>query len=221
MLPSGLAVALLLLSLVPGWAYLRLRERLRPQSRTGGIHELLEVLAVGLATTGVSAAFVAVAPHAWFPFLIDLDAWARGGNDYLRSHVRPVIVTGIFVLALAHFTAYLVYRLQKLRLPAEFRAQQSVWVHALGTRPKGKVPYVGVQLRDGLLIEGVLHSFSLDEAEMGERDVALQRPIRITAKRGERPSQLPNLDRLVVPGGSIDYITVIHLQEASPQQNQR
>jgi len=49
--PATLGTLLLVLALVPGWVYLRLVERLQPPSGTSGLHQILEVLAVGVATT--------------------------------------------------------------------------------------------------------------------------------------------------------------------------
>ena len=197
----------------PGWIYLRLRERLRPPSQATGIHELLEVVTVGLATTGASATAVALAPHRWLPFLVDLDTWTAQGHVYLRDHVRAVIVTAFAIFVLALSFAYVVHRVQRFRLPAEFRPQGSVWVHALGKRPEGMVPWVGLSLDDGRLVEGVLHSFSLVEDDTDQRDIALQRPIRMTHQEGATPQELPDLDRLIVSSQAIKYIAVAWVAE--------
>lgn len=198
MVPGDIGGVLLLLALIPGWLYLRLQERLRPPSGTTGLGELLEVVAVGLATTGISAVAVALSPHCLAPFLLDVDAWSAGGDAYLRAHVRLALSSLVVVLLLAVGVAYGLYWLQRRRLPAEFRPQGNVWVHALGARPKGTVPWVGLQLADGRLVEGLLHGYTLD-GSTDERDVALSRPIRVTAPSGNAPQALQNLDRLIVP----------------------
>ncbi|MGH3937316.1 MAG: DUF6338 family protein, partial [Pseudonocardiaceae bacterium] len=90
----------------------------------------------------------------------------------------------------------------------------SVWVHALGARPKGKVPWVALRLKDGKLIEGILLSFSLSEEGIEQKDVALQRPVRVTSKANEQPQWL-ELDRIIVPGNELSYLTVIHIPERS------
>ena len=212
MLPSSIAVSVMLLALVPGWFHLRLRERLAPASTATGLSELLEVLAIGMATTGVSGAVLVFVPHHWLPFLVDVDSWAREGTIYLRSHVRDATLSGVAVLALALAIAYLLYLPLRLTRPAEFRAQGSVWVHAIGARPKGRVPWVGIQLKDGKLVEGLLHSYSLSEGPLEERDVALGRPIRVSLAPGQ-PAECLDLDRLVVPGNAISYIAIVHARE--------
>jgi hypothetical protein len=213
LIPGDVGIGLLLLALVPGWLYLRLRERLRPQSGSTGLGELIEILAVGLATTGVAAfILLVVLPHGWLPFLLDVEAWAKGGETYLLNNVRLAAATALVILAAACAIAYGVYSLKRLRTPSEFRPQGSVWVHALGARPKGTVPWVGLKLDDGRLVEGLLHSYSLTEGAPEMRDIALQPPMRVTD-----PGQLArplSLNRLIVSGKQIAEIAVVHAPEA-------
>ncbi len=208
--PATVAALLIALALVPGWLYLRLIERLQPRSGTSGLHQLLEVLAVGVATTGVSVIVVVLVPHRWMPFTLDVSAWVSKGDSYLRDHVRSATWSLALVFALAVLLACVLYWLRARKKPAEFRSQGNVWVHSLGDRPTDKVPYVGLQLKDGRLVEGPLHSYTFD-AEPGKRDVALSGPIRVTAAGGGVAQPNPSLDRLIVPESQIEYITVIHV----------
>jgi hypothetical protein len=86
---SGLALVALL-ALVPGWVFLRLRQRHTPMPQPAGLGQLLEVLGVGLATTGTAAAVLVAVPHRWLPFLADIDAWALAGGGYAAAHPRNV-----------------------------------------------------------------------------------------------------------------------------------
>lgn len=207
--PVTLGALLIVLALVPGWLYLRLVERLRPPATYGGLHQLLEVLAVGAATSGVAALAVLLTPHRLLPFTLNIDAWAAGGVAYLRAHPRPAAWSVALVFVLALLVAYGLFSVHRLRRPAEFRGHGNVWVHSLGNRPADKVPYVGLHLDDGRLVEGKLHSYALDTQE-GCRDLALERPIRITQANETVAHPLPNLDRLVVSADRISFITVIH-----------
>jgi hypothetical protein len=132
-------------------------------------------------------------------------------------HVRAIVATVAVILVVAVLISLGLYWLRARRKPAEFRSQGNVWVHSLGARPPGKVPYVGLHLDDGRLVEGQLHSYALDEND-GRRDIAIQRPIRITSANETVAKTLPNLDRLIVPAARVAYITVIHAptQTASP-----
>ncbi len=209
-LPTTLSTLLLVLALVPGWIYLRLVERLQPPSGTSGLHQVLEFLAVGVATTGVSAMTVALLPHSWLPFTLDLTTWAAKGSPYLRSHVRGAAGTLALVFGIAVLLAYGLYLVRARRKPKEFSNQGDVWIHGLGERPLGRHPYVGLQLDDGRLVEGPLHSYTFG-AEPGKRDIALSGPIRVTEAGATAPQPLPNLDRLIIPESQIKAITVVHV----------
>jgi hypothetical protein len=65
------------------------------------------------------------------------------------------------------------------------------------------------------MVEGVLHSLSLDD-HGDERDIALQAPIRVTDASGEMTWSLPALSRLVVPARELRYVTVIEAPERQP-----
>ncbi len=199
--------------MVPGWLYIRLRERLRPPSAATGLSQLLEVAAVGLLTTGVSAFILALLPHRWLPWLVDVQAWARVGNDYLRQNVRAGVVSAAAVLGLASLVAVALHLAERRRSSDRFDPESSVWGQALGVRPGGTVPWVGLQLRNGRLVEGVLHSLSLGQEDQDERDIALARPIRVTDPG--RPAHPVEIDRVVVPAREILHINVIHIPEAT------
>lgn len=177
MIPGNSLVVLLMLALVPGWVYLRLRQRHTAIVQTPGLAQLLEVLAVGLVTTGSAVFLFVLLPHAWLPFTVDVDAWAEQGTGYARANPRVVLTTGAGVLFIACAGSWLLDRALR-RQRSELYLGPGVWVYALRQRPKGTLPYLGVMLQDGTLAEGLLHSCSLEASEV--RDVALSAPIRIT-----------------------------------------
>jgi hypothetical protein len=218
--PATLGALLLVLALVPGWIYLRLVERLKPPTGTSGLHQLLEVLAVGVGTTGVSAMALALVPHGWLPFTLNLRIWAAKDGAYLRTHYRAATWSVALVFVVAVGLAYLLYGLRSIRRPAEFRSQGDVWVHSIGERPAGTHPYLGLQLKDGRLVEGPLHAYTFG-AEAGKRDIALAKPIRITPAAGGEAIERPNLDRLIVPESALEYITVIHVRAKGTGKHRR
>lgn len=209
MIPGNSLVALLMLALVPGWVYLRLRQRHTAIVQTPGLAQLLEVLAVGLVTTGSAVFLFALLPHAWLPFTVDVDAWAEQGNGYTRANPRVVLTTGAGVLFIACAGSWLLDRAVR-RQRSELYLGPGVWVYALRQRPKGTLPYLGVMLQDGTFAEGLLHSCSLEASE--GRDVALSAPIRITDP-GQSISRPVQVERLVLPERDIRYITVLHVPE--------
>lgn len=221
MLPASVSVAAVLLALVPGWLYTQLRSQLSPRPPMSNLSELLGSLAVGLATTGVSVALVALIPHDYLPFLVDISAWSSDGIVYLQRHIRESILTVVVVLAIAVLIAFALYVPQRIRRPAEFSSNRTVWMAALGVRPKKHVPYLGVMLHEGDLIEGILHGYSTNERPPDERDLALSRPIRRTRPgTGEKAFNV-DIERIVIPGREIAYITVRHEREKEQERKRR
>jgi Family of unknown function (DUF6338) len=206
-IPNGVWAAVVVLALVPGWVYLRLRERHAPPNGSSGLAELLDVVGVGLATTGTAACLAVFVPHRWMPFLADLGAWARQGDRYPSEHLRPVVATLLIVLGLAILIAFLLSLAIQRGRPAEFHAS-GVWINSLGKRPRKHTPAVGVELDDGRLYEGLLHSYTLEQHD--NRDIALQAPIRLTMKAGTAPVDLP-IARIIIPSRIIRTIGVRHL----------
>ena len=211
MVPGGGLALVALLALVPGWVFLRLRQRHTPLPQTAGLAQLLEVLAVGLATTGTAAVLLVVVPHRWLPFLADVDEWARLGGGYASTNPRNVLASAAAILGLACVFATAADRVSRRQL-SELSLGPGVWVHALRERPRGKIPYLALQLNDGTLVEGPLHSCSLEASEV--RDIALRAPIRIT--RPGAAAGLAGVERVVIPEREIRWITVQHVPGAGP-----
>ena len=219
MLPTGISALLLLLIFVPGWAYLSWVERVRPAVDRSGLSELLEVAAMGAATTGPAVLLLVLIPHEWLPFTLDLELWASEGNDQVRDDFRGAAGSVALIFGFAMCIAYGLFRLRTRGLSKEFHPEAGVWAQAIGQRPRGTVPWIGVHLTDGRLVEGILHSLSLADAG-DERDIALGRPIRVTGSGESAPTELPELDRFVVPAREVKHVTVIEAPEA-PSIRQR
>jgi hypothetical protein len=111
-------------------------------------------------------------------------------------------VTVACVLALALYAAL------HLRRSKQRFVRQSAWTMALGNRPAGKVPWMGLQLEDGRLIEGQLFSYSTDLAE-GNRDIALATPIFVTTPQGKK--LVSPLERVVFSEEKISHVGLVFL----------
>jgi hypothetical protein len=205
--PTTFVALVIVLALVPGWFYLRLIERIERPRTSSTLHELLEVLAVGVATTGVSTLLFLLLPHSWLPFAVDVSKWGIKGNQYLKQHVRQSAAAAAIIFAASMMIAYALARVRARRRTAEFDRHDDVWNKALGRRPAGTHPFVGLKLKDGRLIEGSLKAFPLDSGE-GPRDIALERPIRITPADGGGRHTPPNVDRLIIDSSQLDYLMV-------------
>ncbi|MEV5704773.1 DUF6338 family protein [Actinoallomurus sp. NPDC052274] len=207
--PATFGALIIVLALVPGWSYLRLVERFSPARSANALHQLLEVFAVGMATTGVSVLLLLLVPHGWLPFTLRADAWAAGGNQYLGRHIRSAAASIAMLLASALLIAYGLFRFRTRGKPEGFRPSGDVWLHGLSDQPAGKVPYVGLHLVDGRLVEGKLYAFTFD-VEKG-RGLVVAKPIRVTQANETLAQDLPNLDRLIVDASQISFVTVVYV----------
>lgn len=90
--------------------------------------------------------------------------------------------------------------------------RRAVSAYMLLTPGLREFPWIGLQLENGRLLEGMLHGCTLAEDDVDQRDVALRRPIRITPP-GEEPRDLPVLDIVIIPARTVTHITVIHAPE--------
>jgi hypothetical protein len=170
--------------------------------------ELLQVAAIGAGLTGSAILIWSILSETVAQFgFISLDELARFGGVYLVSHPRHVIATLALLLslacALAIAVAWAVYR----SLPDTYKPG-SPWEQALSGVPKGKGIWLGIQMTEGPLVEGLLHSFDIAEASDGNRDVVLKRPIFVTEndRRG-----VTELDRLVISSEHMQYMSAIHI----------
>lgn len=209
-LPASLAVVCVLFCLVPGWLYLQKVERTRPPAQNGGLRELLQVLAVGLGTTGLAVVLVTLLPSDWPSFSLDRSELEKQGLAYAQSNMRKTIWTAASILAIACGLALLFYWIRTLKTPKTFRPLGDVWVHAIGDFPKGKIPYVGVTATDGTLYEGILHSYTVNPDDSEVRDIALKDHIRLTPSNSTVTKSVP-IDRLIIPASRIASISVQYL----------
>lgn len=74
--------------------------------------------------------------------------------------------------------------------------------------PQGKGIWLGIQLTESPLVEGVLHSFDIAEASDGNRDIVLRHPIYVTVDDGRG---ITELDRLVISSEHMQYVSAIHI----------
>lgn len=218
-LPASLAVLCVLFALVPGWLYLQKIERTRPPSSDSGLRELLQVLAVGLGTTGVAIVVAVLVPNDWVPFLLDLDKLEGEGLTYAQTNLRKAILTAGTLLLVACVAAQLLYFVRSRKTPPTFRPSGDVWVYALGDFPKGVVPHIGVIVTDGTLYEGVLHSYTLNPEASEVRDIALKDRIRMTGPQ-TTTAQSFDVDRLIISASQIRLISVTYVDSSGSRVTQ-
>jgi Family of unknown function (DUF6338) len=163
-------------SIGPGFVWVQVAERRRPQQERTAILEAAELSFVGLACTGLSAMAVLVVVNEWRGLGVDVDALATAGDTYLLTEPLRGLGTVLAILALSFGLAYGAAR---LRLPSEAPILPgfSVWDQVFALAEKGRRAYAALELRDGRRFAGYVHVWDVGTSEEN-RDLALQAPIK-------------------------------------------
>jgi hypothetical protein len=205
-IPGSLAAIVFVLGLVPGFLFLKLTQHRRRPWQKSSLTDLLEVVAVGGATTGL-AAFVALRYH---PDRI-YDAFSgppKSGADLVTiANILAWTTAGAIAAAVVLGTIF--------NLWSKKRFTPSVWQDTLGRRREVSAPHVLIHMKDGREIDGVLHAYTATTDEPW-RDIALQRPIRITAADGTEFT--PEWNYLSISSEHFEYYGFQH--QVDPGQNQ-
>lgn len=195
---------LIALSVVPGYFYLQLTAGYRrPETKTT-LSEVLEVLLVGLATTGLSVAVLTmVFTDSAREVLLALLATPA---DLHVGQLRGLIITGVIVIAVSLSLASLLSLLTRHR--ASRRFSPSVSQATLGVDKRGHIRVVSMGMANGSTIDGVLHAYTLGDDE-DSRAIAVKEPIRHVSMKGEATALTYNY--LVLFGPDIKHIAVSHV----------
>lgn len=210
MLPSGAIAIALLLSLIPGWRFLRRTEASRRPRNLSSLQEILELVTVGLLTTGVA---IGAGLLLWPDLLLDRDFPAETHGE-VRLYVGLAFATLSTATLLAEVAAWFVRRAHPAP-KSEFNI--GVWWSVMRPEavPDGHLPYIAIERSDGVTVEGVLHTYTWSP-DVTHRDVALRKPVKFTQPAGRRiwrpgPASVTRrvpYDFVVVPGVEIKHIAL-------------
>ena len=199
MLPGGAVAAAFLLSLIPGWLFLRRTESSRRPRQLSTLQEVLELVAVGILTTGLAVSLgLLICPN----LVLDRELPLNSAAD-VRWIIGLALATLIGSALFAELAAWGVRRSDKS--PTAESAVSVWWAVMRPDRiPRGKLPYVAIALSDGSTLAGVLHEYTWSP-DVAHRDVALRAPIKYTheAKTIDTP-----YDFLIVPGLEVRHIAL-------------
>lgn len=211
MLPTGLVAAALLLSLIPGWWFLRRTEACRRPRQLSSLQEVLELVGVGVLTSGLAVGLgLLIHPQ----LVLDRD-FPPGTPGEVRMDVALVIGSLLAATLLAEAAARIMRRGASTD---ESEMNVGPWwsVMRRAAVPSGHLPCISLTLSDGTTIDGILHNYTWSP-DSGHRDVALLRPIRIT-----RPSVVVGgvknppvvvdtpYEHLIVPEAEIKHIALMY-----------
>ncbi|MHC6223059.1 DUF6338 family protein [Arthrobacter sp. MMS24-S77] len=205
-MPSELGGFAVLVALIPGWWFVRQRERKVGDLRASSLDELLQVLVAGLATTGVSLSVLILWPWGRLGWLVDIPQWLSEGDSYLKGNLNTLVISAVLVLLTATATAHLAARVMPLP-QRRLNDRSSMWVNALMAEDTKRHKYISAELLDGRVFEGYLEGITPDGAA-DEQVMALGSPLFVK-KDPSKPAVPYSADRLALPLSQIKYAAVV------------
>lgn len=201
-MPGSLSALAVLLSLVPGFIFLRVTDSVRQPSQQTPLQEAAEMVAVGVATTGVAVAVgLLIAPDTVFDRLTKLPTTPGA------TRIAVVVIGGILF-----FATLLSLGLAALRhgTAGEKRYAPNVWESVFGETKPGRQRHVSFELIDGRTFDGPLRSYTVSTGIDGTRQLAIKGPIRLTLATSSRPHDTV-YDFVVVDSSAIRFAAMKHV----------
>lgn len=205
-MPVSAAALVIAIGLVPGYFFLWLTSHVRKPGTGSTVSELLEVLLVGVATTGVTAAAFTLAQPGLLRDNADTFRHLDTADD---GEIRGSIGTVVAILAISLGLAWGLAQLAKWVVRRRHsRYVPNVFDGTFNTKPVGHYPHVQITMLDGSTVGGPLLSFSHSDSQ-DERMISLKRPIRRWAP-GKTESKLLPHDQFIAMGSQFKFISISH-----------
>ncbi|MGK3958503.1 DUF6338 family protein [Arthrobacter sp. R4] len=205
-MPGEAGAFLVLVALIPGWWFIRQRERRTGDQRASNLDELLQVLVAGLATTGISLSALILWPWERLAWLVDVPRLLREGDSYVPDNLASVVLTAgavlLVAIAMAHGAA-LWMPLPKRRL----NDRSSMWVNALLADDTKNHKYISAELIDGRVFEGYLEGIT-PEGAADEQVMALGAPLFVK-QNPAKSAKSYSADRIALPVSQLKYAAVV------------
>jgi hypothetical protein len=213
LIPSTLlGLILLLAGIGPGYVFVREAERREPRIERSQLLEAAELLVVGAVLSTAAALVVLIITQA--TGALDLEALANNGVKYILREPIPNLTALLATLLLSYGAAYVLARaVHRGRQPTLYPNRAVWWQEIADLKTSGPV-FTTVELRDGRVIDGYVSAYTID-ADADRRDMALQRPIFVRARRQPNRALL-DVDRLILSDREIVYVT---LQQHRPPED--
>ena len=212
MIPEGLATLYAFLGLVaPGLLFQLLREKARPALEETAFREASRVAFTSLIFTTASILVLALVSRAWPGMFVDLARWMGPKSEYFGDNLWLVARSVLAEVGLACMIAWLVAIVfaRWVDDPSVKHSTHTAWYSALvGSRPKGEVAWVSVELTDDSRAWGYVHRFTTDRT-LENRELSLMGPGLMIQRNGEARMKL-KIDYLVIPGSEIRRMKVTY-----------
>lgn len=203
MLPGTLVAAALAVALVPGYVFLLLIRGLREAQNSTSVEQVIELVTVGVATTGLSTVLALL----WWNVPIAKLIKRLHGDGLDAQLLRDLSESTLLIFGAATGIAVILGLIARVARPPSFVA--SAWKEVFAER-RNEYTWLRLELNDGRAIVGPLHvsDFTIDSGDR-ERDMVLRDPIHEISRTGT-PTALTGIHRLVVPEGQIQSIKVVY-----------
>lgn len=217
-MPSTLlGLAVFMICLAPGLAFIIARQRVAPQQTVSTMRETAQLVCVSLAADVVVLALFGIVRSAWPDSTPDVGRLVRGPAEYLRADYLSVLWWAVGLLAVAVFLAWSAGLGWPRRLLSflpgvgsgvtPHESATSAWWLLFQERP-GRRVHLGCVLDDGTYASGWLASYNTSINETGDRDLTLAAPIRYRAKGTAEAVELAGTSALIISARNLVMVFV-------------
>lgn len=181
----------------PGYAWVRYAERRKPRPSRSGILEAADVIYIGVSATSAALIFLLAARPLNFPAPAEL---SPGLLQFARDDFWRALGSLASVIALSVVGTLLVARLAYGPSKPRINPGETVWFEVFKDATASNPIPVSIDMVDGRIMEGLFLGTDL-EADIEQRDLALQRPIYVwmAGAGAKRERRYIDAERLIVP----------------------
>lgn len=166
---------LLVLLLLPGIAYVAVRERATPEQRRSPFRETAAVVAAGVVADLVALLLVLLTARLWPQATLDIGALIRDTPGYVHAHYTLIVLWAAgFVAVAAGIAAGGALLLGR---GSPHPSTMSSWWTLFDYWHPGTVRHIQCELDDGTCITGQLGDWNTTATDTPDRDLILAAPI--------------------------------------------
>jgi hypothetical protein len=217
MVPTTLAsLAIFVVLLLPGYTFVRRRQRVHPSRERSAFSEIASVVFAGVVFDATVLALF-LAAHKAFPAMPpDLDRLFADPGAYGRRHYYEIALWSVILILAATALANLSgTRLGRALVNAwsgsPSDVHQSAWWLLFDEQHPGKTKFVSCVLEDGSLIRGAVFSFSRASREHADREIVLSQPLSYRAGPRNDIEKLPDVAAVSVSSRRIVTLMVSYV----------
>lgn len=212
-MPSTLlGLAIFVICLAPGLAFIMARQRVAPQQTVSALRETAQLVCVSLVADVAVLAVFGVVRSVWPEHTPDVGRLVRQPGEYLRESYVSVAWWTVGLLAAATLLTWVagsgrLLRLVRLPASAPHESATSAWWLLFQDKP-GRRVHLGCVLDDGSYVSGWLASYNTSINESGDRDLTLAAPIRFRAKGAREATELADTSAVIISARTVALLFV-------------